>query len=542
MKVRRRRATAIRHGSVGREPGTDDTARLPAPGFAMPAVVLATINARYIHCALGLRYLAANLGDIEHRVVEYTVQQAAVDIVADLLSDGPQVVGLGVYIWNVRLTLDVVTTLRAVAPDVVVVLGGPEVSHEPADPLEWQEVVQRAHYTVRGEGEVAFRRLCEAILAGRPPPQRIVDGGLPELSALSLPYALYSDADLANRVLYVEASRGCPFRCEFCLSALDTGVRSFDLDALFASLQHLLDRGATRFKFVDRTFNLKVSTSTRILQFFLDRYRPGLFLHFELVPDRLPSPLRTLLAAFPAGVVQLEVGLQTLDTETGSRIARRQDLLRAQENFAFLRQQTGVHVHADLIAGLPGEDLPTFARGFDTLLSWGPHEIQLGILKRLRGAPIRRHDAIMTWSEAPPYEVLATDAMDFSTLLHLRAVAKAWDIVANSGNFVESAPLIWEGEPSPFFAFSSFTSFLMEGLGRTHSVALLRLVWVVFDYLVDVRNLDPERVRAALERDYTRTGRGKVPRRLQRTETLSSQGLGPATTKRQKRHHSAEQR
>jgi len=498
----------------------------------MSTIVLATINARYIHSAMGLRCLAASLGSLEHVVVEYTMRQNAVDIAADLLAREPTIVGLGVYIWNVRLTLDVVALLRALAPSLTVVLGGPEVSHEPSDPADWQPIVQQAHYTVRGEGETAFRGLCEALLAGTPPDSRMIDGGLPELSRLPLPYALYTDSDIANRVLYVEASRGCPYRCEFCLSALDTGVRSVPLESLFAAFDDLLDRGATRFKFVDRTFNLNIAKSTRILQFFLDRLRPGLSVHFEMVPDRLPESLRALLKVFPAGVVQLEVGLQTLDAATGRKISRRQNLDRARDNITWLRQQTGVHIHADLIAGLPGEDLATFARGFDTLLSWGPQEIQLGILKRLRGAPITRYDHLLTWSEAPPYEVLASDALDFPTLLHLRRVAKVWDRVGNSGNFVESTPLLWADAPSPFFALSDFTRSLVRQVGQTHSISLLRLLWLVYDFLVDERGLDPERVRSTLERDYTRSGRTRVPRRLQGP----SETCTPRAAWRQERH------
>ena len=191
-----------------------------------------------------------------------------------------------------------------------------------------------------------------------------------------------------------------------------------------------------------------------------------------------------------------------------------------------------MHIHADLIAGLPGEDLATFARGFDTLLSWGPQEIQLGILKRLRGAPITRYDDRLTWSEAPPYEVLKTDAMDFVTLLHLRRVAKVWDLIGNSGNFVESTPLLWADGGSPFAALSAFTDFLLQRSGRTHGIALLRLLWLLYDFLVDERGLEAERVRASLERDYTRSGRSHVPRRLR----APASERASATTRRQARH------
>ena len=208
---------------------------------------------------------------------------------------------------------------------------------------------------------------------------------------LALPYDEYTEEDLAHRVVYVEASRGCPFRCAFCLSALDRTAWAFDLPRFLAALERLYRRGARRFKFVDRTFNLKVDAAAQILQFFLDRLAAdgaGLFVHFELIPDHLPARLRELVARFPAGVLQFEVGVQTFDPQVQARIQRTQDDARTEANLRWLVQHSRAHVHADLIFGLPGETLAGFARGFDRLLALGPQEIQLGVLKRLRGTPL----------------------------------------------------------------------------------------------------------------------------------------------------------
>ena len=289
---------------------------------------------------------------------------------------------------------------------------------------------------------------CELQHAGSEtgaPLPKIIPAELPDFSQIVLPYDLYTDDDIAHRIIYVEASRGCPFTCEFCLSSLDIPVRQVPLPALLEQLQRLLDRGVKQFKFVDRTFNLNVDISKTILEFFLERYQPGHFFHFEMIPDRLPEALREIIAKFPPGALQFEVGVQTFNEEVGAAIKRRQNYERLEDNFHFLRHQTGVHIHADLIVGLPGETLESFAAGFDRLVALGPQEIQVGILKRLRGTPIVRHDADwqMVYNPHPPYEILQNKLIDFATMQRLRRFARYWDMVGNSGNFVESTPLIW---------------------------------------------------------------------------------------------------
>jgi radical SAM superfamily enzyme YgiQ (UPF0313 family) len=373
----------------------------------VPDVVLATLNARYAHAAFGLRYLKANLAPaLRERatILEFDVSQRPVDVLETILAHDPKIVGLGVYIWNAAQSLQLVAELKRVRPDVTVVLGGPEVSHE----TDRQEVVALADFVITGEADLAFAELCERLLAGKRPLNKVIPAELPDVAALALPYDLYDAQDVAHRVIYVEASRGCPFRCEFCLSSLDVTVRNVPIDAFLAEMGKLLDRGVRQFKFVDRTFNLNLNVGRSILEFFLRRYEPGLFLHFEMIPDRLPEALREPIKRFPPGALQFEVGIQTFNEDVSNRISRKQDNAKLADNLRFLRQDTGVHVHADLIAGLPGEDLASFAAGFDRLVALGPQEIQVGILKRLRGAPIARHDEQwgMVYSPTPPYEVL----------------------------------------------------------------------------------------------------------------------------------------
>ncbi len=256
---------------------------------------------------------------------------------------------------------------------------------------------------------------------------------------------------------------------------------------------------------VDRTFNLNIASAAAILRFFLDNWRQGLFLHFEMIPDRLPDPLRELIARFPPGALQLEVGIQTFNPQVAARISRRQDNARAEENLRFLRQHTGAHIHADLIAGLPGEDLQSFAAGFDRLVALDVQEIQLGILKRLRGAPIARHDQPwgMVYNPHPPYEILQTAAIDFATMQRLRRFARYWDLIVNSGNFPATSALL-KTAPSPFFAFLDLADWLYARTGQAHGIARSRLGELLATYLASAAGRDPQQVAAAVRHDLQR--------------------------------------
>jgi len=477
----------------------------------VPDIVLVTFNARYAHASFGLRYLLANLGELSERasILEFDINQRPVDALEVVLAQAPRIVGVGVYIWNAEQSLQLVADLKRVRPDVLVVLGGPEVSHE----TDRQEICQLADYVIAGEADLAFAELCRQLLGGTPPRTTLIPAPLPQMDRLALPYELYDAQDVAHRVIYVEASRGCPFTCEFCLSSLDVPVRNVPLGPFLHEMQKLLDRGVRHFKFVDRTFNLNLNISGAILRFFHERYRPGLFLHFEMIPDRLPAALRELIRQFPAGALQFEVGIQTFNEEVAARIIRRQDNARLADNLRFLREQTGVHVHADLIVGLPGEDVQSFAAGFDRLVALGPQEIQVGMLKRLRGTPIVRHDAQwgMVYSPHAPYEVLQTGQIDFGLMQRLRRFSRYWDLIANSGNFVETAPMVWAGGRSPFWSFLSLSDWIFQRVGRQHGIALQRLAELLFQFLLEQTGSEPLVAAQSLWRDYQRGGRSDLP-------------------------------
>ena len=505
-------------------------------------IVLATLNAKYVHASLGLRCLLANMGALRERtqLCEFTITQKPAEIAERLLALNPAIIGLGVYIWNVAETTQLVRLLKALRPDLKLVLGGPEVSHE----IDEQEICRLADHVVTGWGDVTFPKLCAALLDGPKPLMKVLPGEQPPLDQLALPYAEYLDADIAQRLLYVEASRGCPYKCEFCLSSLDKTAWAFDLDRFLAGMQALLASGAKQFKFVDRTFNLKIESSARILEFFLERWQGGMFLHFELVPDVLPDRLKELILRFPPGALQFEVGVQSFDLEVQKRISRKQDHQRTLDNLRWLADVSPAHVHADLIFGLPGETLKSFAQGFDQLLALRPHEIQVGILKRLRGTPIARHslEFAMVYDPSPPYALLQSTLHSFEDVQRMQRLARYWDLLGNSGRFKAGMDLLLHGQSmqtaqgdgvetaqvSAFWRFMAFADWLWRRSGKTHQFSTEALSDALLDYLTRDPGLNAERVRLSLRADYIGSGARGKPLVLAEGVARSKPGTGQA--------------
>lgn len=528
-------------------------------------IILCTLNAKYIHASLGLRYLMANMkrhasADLAAQtlLVEYTLAKKTEQMVQDLLQKlGPakaeqaQIVGFGVYIWNVLQTTELVRQLKKSRPSLKIVLGGPEVSHE----IEQQEIVQLADHVITGWGDVSFPKLCNALVHGPKPLMKVIVGEQPPMDQIELPYQNFSDEDLAHRVLYVEASRGCPFKCEFCLSSLDKTAWAFDLQPFLNELDILYKRGARNFKFVDRTFNLKIETSVQILQFFLDRIdsdgSKNLLVHFEVIPDHLPDRLKTIISQFPPGVLQFEVGIQSFNEEVQKLISRRQDNAQTEANLRWLIQQSNVHLHTDLIFGLPGETIESFADGFDRLWAIGPQEIQLGILKRLRGTPIDRHAHAfgMTYDNQPPYVVQKTKDLNEHIVQRFSRMAKYWDLVVNSGRFKKTVPLLMkplQAQASSFWSFMQFSDALWLSTGKTYGLSPENLVDGIFDFLTMDRGLLADQVRSLLLEDYLDSGARARPKCLaqerlllggDRQDTLKLKTLEKSSFKnRQQRH------
>lgn len=489
------------------------TSAWTAQPLNMPNIVITTLNARYIHSAFGLRYLYANMGNLQAstELLEFGIQQRPLEIVEKLLQQQARIIGFGVYIWNVAEISAVVAILKQIAPQLIIILGGPEVSHPPDLPA----LADAADYIITGPGEISLPELCQQLLSGNPPEQKIIAGRSVPLANLASPYPYYSATDLHQRITYVEASRGCPFKCEFCLSSLDTTAKPFALENFLQDMALLYQRGARNFKFIDRTFNLKVDSSVAILEFFLARRSDDLYLHFEVIPDNLPERLKHAIQQFPAGMLQFEVGVQSFDPVIQQRISRKQDNAKTAANLRWLREHSHAHIHADLIVGLPGDTLEGFGASFEQLVALNPQEIQVGILKRLRGAPINRHNETyqLRYDPNPPYAILSTSSMSFADLQRLNRFARYWDLIGNSGRFAATLPAIFAD--SPFSRFLQLSDALYELTGSTWQIALKRLFELVYQVLIESLQLASAEAENLLRLDFQRSGEKGQPAFLQ---------------------------
>ena len=474
----------------------------------MKEIILTTFNARYTHTSIAMRYLYANLRELQPQalILESVINTSVADVAEHILAHQPRIVGIGAYIWNALEVQELTALLKKVSPKTFIILGGPEPSH-----LPHRVDFSKADYIIQGEGENAFYALCRRLLNDDLPEERFIKAPMVDLSTIVLPYDFYSDHDVKHRYCYVEASRGCPFTCEFCLSSADKKVRDIPMERFLGELEKLWQRGVRNFKFIDRTFNLSIENATQLLDFFLSK-EEEYFVHFEVIPDHFPKALREKIAQFPPAALQLEVGIQTLAPNISQNIHRRLNVEKIEENLAFLQNETHAHLHVDLIVGLPGESIEGFGNNLNRLHALTQCEIQIGILKKLSGTTLSRHDEIygMVYSDKPPYDIVQNDLIPFALMQKMKRFARFWDMVYNSGNFKRSCELLWK-EGKVFEGFYAFSEWLYTQTESTWQIALDRLAELIFRYLCEEQGYEKERIKAQLIEDIMTVRGRKMP-------------------------------
>ncbi|MCM3616739.1 B12-binding domain-containing radical SAM protein [Sutcliffiella horikoshii] len=438
-------------------------------------IIAATLNAKYIHTNLAIRYLKA-YAEPEYKVdlVEYTIKDPVMNIVADLIQRKPDVIGFSCYIWNIEETIKVMSMLKKINPDLILVLGGPEVTY---DVSEWLERLTDVDFIVLGEGEITFKQLLQELegdkdfanisgLAYRDGTEKKISPqrNKVDLKELPSPYRFEEDLiQLGKRVTYFETSRGCPFSCQFCLSSIEVGVRYFDREKVKEDIRFLMNNGAKTIKFVDRTFNISRSYAMEMFRFLIDEHLPGTVFQFEITADIMrPEVIEFLNQEAPPGLFRFEIGVQSTNDATNELVMRKQNFSKLSRTVTMVKDGGKIDQHLDLIAGLPEEDYHSFKKTFNDVFALRPEELQLGFLKMLRGTGLRirskEHDYI--YMDHAPYEILGNNILSFDDIIRIKQVEDVLEKYWNDHRMDATVEHLVSGVfETPFDFFQDFGSY-----------------------------------------------------------------------------------
>lgn len=484
-------------------------------------VLLTTLNSKFIHSNLALRYLKASLKHLPLTLImdEFTINDHLERVVGDIYRHNPDIIALSCYIWNIRETLMVVESIKKVIPDSVVVLGGPEVSYDSVSLLEENSEVD---VIVKGEGEITFPLLIERLMNNKPLDDvegityrkagTIIENRdrtpLSDLDALPFPYE-EGFQDLDNRIVYYETTRGCPFQCQYCLSSINPGVRYLSLDRVRKDIKTFIDAGIPQVKLVDRTFNCNPKRARDIFRMIMEMGGNTNF-HFEICGDLLDDETLDLLKDAPPGLFQFEIGVQSTRVETLEAIRRKTDFDKLSERVKILKGYRNIHLHLDLIAGLPGENYLSFQRSFNDVYKLKPDRLQLGFLKLLKGSGIRKDAEIWEYKylSQPPYEVLENRDISYGEILMLKDVEDLVERYYNTHRYTNSLEYLGQLFGGDYYAlYEDFARYWRTKgyAGLSHS--LIRHYEIFIEYGLSIDGIDGEYFKDLIRLDYASQGK-----------------------------------
>lgn len=465
-------------------------------------VLFAAVNAKYVHTSLSVRYLknyVKNKG-IDAKFLEFTINETKDSVLRKLYMSNADVYGFSCYIWNIGFVLSVARDLKLLKPECKIIFGGPEVSFDGEELLEKYPFVD---VVVCGEGEEMVAKILKSGDFSR----RVVFG-TPDIPPDELDFP-YTDEDLeacvkGEKLIYYETTRGCPYSCAYCLSSVTHGVRYRNIDLVKAEIKKMTDAGALTIKFADRTFNADKKRAAEIWEFCSGLEGKTKY-HFEIGADLIDEECLSILKEVPKDKFQFEIGVQSTNLKTLDSVSRKTDLEKLKKNVRALRELDNIHLHLDLIAGLPFEDYESFGRSFNELFELKPHELQLGFLKFLKGSKIRRDAENFggIYSAEAPYGVLCTDYLSAGDVIRLKNIEDVFERYYNSGRFLNSLFYAAEIFATPFEFFEKLAEFFDKKDLIGQGVKRISLYGLFYEFMkenTDAKSL--EKFRLLMKKDF----------------------------------------
>ncbi len=481
--------------------------------------ILASLNSKYVHSNLAIRYIKAFSTNYKIDLFEATINENIMDIAFKIFNKKPDIVGFSCYIWNIEHTLKVCSTLKKLDKNIKIILGGPEVTY---DPYQYIQKYDYIDYVLAGEGEISFSLLLKHIDGkidiGTIEGVYYREGGSPKgrepvviepLDILEFPYKDIND--LPDKIVYYEASRGCPFGCKYCLSSVLRGVRFFSIERVKSNLEFFIENNVPLVKFVDRTFNANKKFAMEIWKFLIDNKKNTVF-HFEIAADILDDEVIELLNTAPKGLFQFEIGVQSTNVDVLKNINRVMNFEKVKNNVQKILKGDNIHCHLDLIAGLPGQDIKCFKNSFNDCMEIMPDVLQLGFLKILKGSPMEREAKKynMKWCDYAPYQILSTSTMPASDIIQLIEIEKVFEDFYNSHIFERTMYYVLENLCDKFTFFFELKEYLKDREYFSRNLNLRDKFKILNEFLSEEYNEDV--IRDILMLDYlTNTKKPNLP-------------------------------
>ena len=448
-------------------------------------ILLVAINAKYIHSNLAVYCLKAyaekNMPqdvNVQIELAEYTINQNRDEILKDIYRRQAEMICFSCYIWNLDYVESMIRDVKKVMKDVIIWAGGPEVSYDSRETLGG---LPELTGVMKGEGEKTFAKLCKVYGKRSETSElsleqidgitfRCPDGTICErpwrvpMDLSEVPFVYHDMKKFENKIIYYETSRGCPFSCSYCLSSIDKQLRFRSLDLVFNELQFFLDHKVPQVKFVDRTFNCKRDHAMAIWKYIQEHDNGITNFHFEVAADLLNDEEIRLIRQMRPGLIQLEIGVQSTNTDTIREIRRTMRLEEVREHVARIKEKGNIHQHLDLIAGLPYEDIKSFRKSFDDVYSMRPDQLQLGFLKVLKGSYMQemQQEYELRYKDEPPYEVLSTKWLPYSDVIELKGIEEMVEIYYNSGQFTHVVEALVENYASAYQMYQDLWQYYEE--------------------------------------------------------------------------------